>query len=174
MAVVLAVPPWPQDLVYHNFADTRAFFGIPNFWNVVSNAAFLIVGVAGLRDDPLMAAGLILTAFGSGYYHWSPSSQTFFGDRLPMTIVFMAFYAAFLDDRLNIRRARWPLVILGVASVVWWRWTDDLRPYIMVQFFPIVSLPFLLYFCPASGTSRRRSWRRATLRSTPPEWEDTP
>src|SRR5687768_7881442 len=42
------VPPIPQPLEYHKFADQRTYFGIPNFFNVVSNGAFLFVGMAGL------------------------------------------------------------------------------------------------------------------------------
>ena len=52
VAVVLAaigwlLPPIPQPLAYHNFADHRAC-GIPNFGDVVSNLGFAIVGVWGL------------------------------------------------------------------------------------------------------------------------------
>ena len=50
LAVVLAVvPPIPQDPAYHALADTRTFFGVPNFVNVISNAGFLVVGILGLR-----------------------------------------------------------------------------------------------------------------------------
>src|SRR3978361_1364001 len=44
----MIVPPIPQPLEYHQFADQRVFFGIPNFFDVVSNIAFLLVGTAGL------------------------------------------------------------------------------------------------------------------------------
>jgi hypothetical protein len=47
---LLLLPPIPQDQSYHQFADQRTVFGIPNFWNVVSNLPFLVVGAAGLRD----------------------------------------------------------------------------------------------------------------------------
>lgn len=40
--------PIPQDPAYHRFTDTREFFGIPNFWNVVSNLPFLVVGIASI------------------------------------------------------------------------------------------------------------------------------
>jgi len=48
IALMLASPPIGQDPQYHEFADQRAFFGIPNFWDVVSNIPFLLVGIAGL------------------------------------------------------------------------------------------------------------------------------
>src|SRR5687768_2251036 len=41
-------PPIPQPVEYHQFADQRSYFGVPNFFNVVSNGAFLLVGMAGL------------------------------------------------------------------------------------------------------------------------------
>src|SRR6185437_6679831 len=49
MLLIAAIaPPIPQPLEYHQFADQRDYFGIPNFFNVVSNLAFLFVGIAGL------------------------------------------------------------------------------------------------------------------------------
>lgn len=42
-------PPIPQDPHYHDFADQREFLGIPNFWNVVSNSPFVVVGLLGLH-----------------------------------------------------------------------------------------------------------------------------
>ncbi len=42
------VPPIPQPQLYHNFADQRSLSGIPNFWNVISNLPFLIIGGWGI------------------------------------------------------------------------------------------------------------------------------
>ena len=42
------ISPIEQDRAYHNFSDNRAVFGIPNFWNVISNLPFLIVGCLGM------------------------------------------------------------------------------------------------------------------------------
>jgi len=56
---------------YHQFADQRELFGIPNFWNVVSNLPFIAVGAVGLlrfhRDTTttVLFAGIFLTGFGS-------------------------------------------------------------------------------------------------------------
>lgn len=47
--IAAIVPPIPQPQAYHQFADARYFFGIPNFCDVTSGVAFLFVGVAGLR-----------------------------------------------------------------------------------------------------------------------------
>ena len=86
-AGLLLLPPIPQDQSYHQFADQRTIFGIPNFWNVVSNFPFLAVGAAGLRrfrHDPATVVfflGVFLTGIGSSYYHWDPNDGTLFWDR---------------------------------------------------------------------------------------------
>jgi hypothetical protein len=60
------LPPIPQDQAYHQLADQRAIFGIPNFWNVVSNLPFLLIGAAGLRLSGSPSARVIfLGIFGS-------------------------------------------------------------------------------------------------------------
>ena len=164
LAALWFVPPIPQDQAYHQFADQRALFGIPNFWNVVSNLPFALVGAVGLwqfRKDPatvVFFAGVFLTAFGSAYYHWAPSDGTLFWDRLPMAIAFSAVLAAAVEERIDERTGRlmlWPLVVLGVISLLVWRWTGDLRLYAWVQFFPILALPvmFLLLKPQYTGTS---------------------
>jgi hypothetical protein len=49
LVALLPLPPLLQDQAYHQFADRRELFGIPNFWNVVSNLPFVILGAVGLR-----------------------------------------------------------------------------------------------------------------------------
>ncbi len=47
------------------------------------------------------------------------------------------------EERLDLRVL--PLLLtLGVASIVWWRVTGDLRPYGFVQFFPMLVIGVLL------------------------------
>ena len=96
--------------------------------------------------------GVALTCFGSSYYHLFPSNETLFWDRLPMTFGFMALFAMVIGERLSPslgRRLLVPLVVSGVASVVYWHLSEksgqgDLRPYVLVQFFPLVAVPLLL------------------------------
>ena len=45
---LLLLPPIPQNQNYHDFADQWTFLGIPNFWNVVSNFPFVVIGAAGV------------------------------------------------------------------------------------------------------------------------------
>jgi hypothetical protein len=158
-AALAAMSPIVQDQSYHAFADARRLLGIPNFWNVVSNLPFVAVGAAGLafcrRDAAAtcLFVGILLTGFGSSYYHVAPDDSTLFWDRLPMTIVFMALLAGALGERFGEatgRRALWPLLALGGASLLWWRWTGDLRPYVWVQFYPCLVLPILYWWFPAT------------------------
>jgi len=91
--------------------------------------------------------GITLTGFGSAYYHWNPNNDTLVWDRLPMTISFMAFFAALVSERVNERvgnRLFLPLLVLGIGSVVDWHYTDDLRWYALVQFGPMLAIPVIL------------------------------
>jgi len=93
---------------------------------------------------------VVLVGLGSSYYHWDPTTDRLVWDRLPMTIAFMALFAMILTDRLQVKIFwLWPLVIAGLASVTYWWWTEqlgrgDLRPYVVVQYVPLVLMPFLL------------------------------
>ena len=97
--------PIYEDPAYHDFADQRALLGVPNAMDVLSNALFLVTGLAGLlvitrhgrrgctqrweRAAWLtLFAGVTLTGVGSAWYHVAPNNTSLFWDRLPMTIVF--------------------------------------------------------------------------------------
>lgn len=161
LAGVLLLPPIPQDQSYHQFADQRGWFGIPNFWNVASNLPFIAVGAVGLwqfRDHPatvVLFLGILLTGFGSSYYHWNPNDGTLFWDRLPITLAFMAILAITVEERVDARTGAillWPLLAIGLLSLLLWRWTDDLRLYAWVQFFPCLALPLLFLLFPPKYT----------------------
>jgi hypothetical protein len=165
MAVSLAalplLPPISQDQTYHDFADARSLLGIPNFWNVVSNLPFIAVGAVGLarcRGDAatiVIFVGIFLTGFGSFYYHWSPSDDTLFWDRLPMALAFMAILAGVIKERVSARAGAillWPLLAVGVSSLLLWRWSGDLRLYGWVQFFPCLALPLMFLLLPPTYT----------------------
>ena len=167
VATVL-IAPIAQDPNYHNFADQRRFLGIPHFCNVVSNLPLLLVGLFGMRllltrpaagdAAPLRAGylimflGIMLTGWGSGYYHLSPSNQTLVWDRLPLVVAFMAFFSIIIGENIAVtigRRMLWPLIFAGVAAVVYWNATEmrgagDLAPYALAQFLPILLIPLVL------------------------------
>lgn len=170
LVLVLSLPAIPQDLAYHELADRRVFAGIPNALDVLSNLAFLAVGLAGLRfctghDTGEMRwawmaffAGVALVGLGSAWYHWNPTNDTLVWDRLPMTVAFMAVFVALIGECLQARFARLllaPAIIVGAASVAVWAWTDDLRFYAWVQFAPLVLLPVVLALFRSRYTGRR-------------------
>ena len=175
-------PPIAQGPAYHAFADERVIGGVPNFWNVVTNLPFLLVGAFGLsriarllrpqlrREFVLFSTGVLLVAFGSSYYHLAPSNATLVWDRLPMTIGFMALFTLVVRDRLSEsvgRRALWPLIAVGASSVLYWFSTElqgqgDLRAYLVVQFLPMLLIPLILLSGAGAG-GLRASWIWATL-----------
>jgi hypothetical protein len=161
LAGLLLLPPIPQDQSYHQFADQRALLDVPNFWNVVSNLPFIVIGAVGLRrfhgnaGTFVLFAGMLLTGIGSSYYHWNPNDAALLWDRLPMTLCFMAILALTIEERVDARIGAillWPLLAIGLLSLLVWRWTDDLRLYAWVQFFPCLALPLLFVLYPPRYT----------------------
>lgn len=171
--IAFFVKPIPQPLSYHSFADHRAWLGIPNFGDVVSNLPFAIVGLWGLialwnprsikfndRRERwfylIMFASLILTAVGSGYYHLAPDNARLVWDRIPIMIVFMALLAAVIAERVTVSTGLTLLPVLeavGVASVLYWRSSElrghgDLRFYAAVQVYAILILLLALLLPP--------------------------
>lgn len=175
---VMSHSPIPQDTAYHHFADIRTVSSIPNGSNVVSNAFFFLAGIAGvyrIRNAANSQAvfrwrfffvSIALVGLGSAYYHWAPSNDSLFWDRLPMTLGFASLTVSLLAERFGERTGRtlfWPLIILSAVSVVYWWFTEkvgagDLRPYILVQYIPLVLAPMLLMFFPKESRWDRPYW----------------
>ncbi len=181
LVVALILPPLPQDPAYHDFADQRPFFGIPNFFDVFSNLPFFLVGVLGLvflwrqrtaagatafieksEQVPyaLFFLGILLTCLGSAYYHLAPDNQRLAWDRLPLSLVFIAFFSAVIAERISVKAGLillLPLAILGVNSVIYWNLSElrgmgDLRLYLAVQFGPMLVIPLIMLLFPARYT----------------------
>jgi hypothetical protein len=178
----MSINPIPQDPAYHNFADRRVILNIPNFYNVVSNIPFLIVGIMGMQlvasgraNGRLVElhvvyltffAGVLLTCFGSSYYHYHPVNQTLLWDRLPMTIAFMALFSAIVGEYISSRIALKlfvPLLVSGIASVLYWYITElydrgDLRAYALVQFLPVLLIPLILWLFNSPLNGNKYIW----------------
>lgn len=176
------VDPIPQDPQYHQFADQRVYFEIPNALNVTSNLLFALIGIVGLirlciRRSLLVIdsirvvyvtffAALVAIAPGSAYYHWMPDNQGLAWDRLPMAIAFMSFFTIILAERLSLKLAKiifLPLIITGVLSIVYWHYSElagegDLRPYGLVQFLPMLMIPMILLMFDAKFTHDHAVW----------------
>jgi hypothetical protein len=167
----------PQALSYHAFADRRAIWGIPNFFDVISGIPFVLVGLLGLYkilvngainivtensvSYTVFFAGVVLIGVGSGYYHLWPGNETLVWDRMPIAIVSMALVAIIIGEFVSRRSGSIlliPLVSIGVLSVLYWHWSEvaghgDLRPYILVQFLPVLIIPVIL-ICYSSAFTR--------------------
>ena len=157
---------------------------MPHALNVVSNLPFVLVGGWGLlflasrrsaeafREPAerwayyVFFAGIALTGVGSAYYHWHPDNPRLLWDRLPLAVAFMAFFDAIIAERVDLRaglRLLVPLALLGAGSVLYWHWTElegrgDLRPYLLVQFYPLAAVPFLLCCSPPRYTRAADVW----------------
>jgi hypothetical protein len=167
LAAVL-VPAMPQPLSYHAFADCRSFWTVPNFLNVASNLPFMIAGALGLRliwngrgrfvdsreQLPYLVffLGAMLTCFGSAYYHAAPDNARLVWDRMPMTLGFAGLVAAAVAERVDLKfglRLLWPLLALGVISVIYWYATErtgagNVVPYAAYQAWSIGIIVLLL------------------------------
>ena len=170
LVLLLLVPPFAQPDSYHQFADARGWLGIPRFGDVMSNVP---IGIAGLLGLWLMATprargvfagawikaplrvyflGVVWIAFGSAYYHWEPSTERLYWDRLPMAVGFMALVAVFATDRIDARRGALfvlpILVIFGAACTTMWLMSEragagDLGIYFLVQAVIFIYIPLI-------------------------------
>jgi Ceramidase len=164
--VVLFLAPIAQPMSFHRFANSGFVWWVPNFGNVISNLPFIVIGFYGMlvvgRSPTtryikviyfFLFAGVMLTGLGSGYFHIKPNNETLVADRIPMTVVFMSLLSATIADLISrplAVRLIFPLIVVGIFSVLWWHHTEvmqkgDLRFYLWVQFFPLLGIPVLLW-----------------------------
>lgn len=169
----LLVPQIPQWSSYHHFADQRKIAGIPNFFNVTSNFAFILVSITGFyallrhakplsRNEIclffLLFSGIFLSGIGSAFYHWSPNNDSLVWDRIPMTLVFMSLLSLTIMERIHRRLGFWlciPLLVFGIFSVWYWHYTElkglgDLRLYALAQLYTILIILLILFLFPGS------------------------
>lgn len=137
---------------YFNFADQRYMLGVPNAFDVLTNLLFISVGASGLywifKNKTLegsfyfyvglwLSLSILLTGFGSAYFHWTPQPDTLTWDRFPMTLAFAGLCSLIAGDRFG-KNMGWSLFIillpLGPICVFAYKanfWT--LRPYAALQ-----------------------------------------
>ena len=163
-------PRMPIGPGYHDFADKRTSFGIPNTQDVLSNIPFFLVGIWGFlwlnakkgrsafldgrERMPYLVffAGVTLTGAGSFWYHMAPSDDRLPSDLLPMTCSFTSILVVTFMERVNLRAgffALVPALLLGILSVVYWMITTslgdgDYKFYLFVQFFSPVLLALII------------------------------
>jgi hypothetical protein len=172
------LPPMPQPAEYHQFVDRRACGWLPNCLDAGSNLLFIVSGATGLlylwrqRHRRLFEqhgealpywiffAGIVSIGFGSGYYHLDPDNHGLMLDRLAMMLAFMAWFAAIVCERAGVSHGLRLLPLLlaaGIGSVLYWGWTEaqgagDLRPYLLMQAWPMLSIVALAWLYPPRYT----------------------
>jgi hypothetical protein len=164
------LPPIPQPLQYHDFADRRACFGVANCLDSASNALFALAGLAGLlflssgagrrafidaREAlpyRLFFLAAILVGLGSGYYHLAPDNGRLVWDRMAVSLALMSLFSAMLCERVSLTAGLRLLPLLlaaGPGSAIYWGWSEmrgngDLRAYGLMQLYPMLLIPLLL------------------------------
>ena len=141
-APALPASAWPIP----HYVDSRNWLGLPNAGDVLSNLAFLAMGVWGLtlmraRDDaPVGArcffAGLILTCAGSCFYHLDPDvPERLVADRLGMAVAFAGFLGIAASERVSVRAGQAVMLLMIVAGpLAAWVARENLTPWVVVQF----------------------------------------
>ncbi len=150
------LPPFGQPQSFHDYADQRVWLGLPHAADVLSNLPFLVVGAFGLYfvsagwrstnraafsdrraawPYALLFTGIVLTAFGSAWYHAQPNDATLLWDRLPMAFGFAGLVAGTLMDRAPKRTSQWLLAFaaVGAGTVLYWHASGNLVPYLVMQ-----------------------------------------
>ena len=167
-----ALPFVAQDQSYHQFADRRIFFGLPNTLDSLSNLAF--IGFAGwglvwqrcgrLRFTPvvlnrmatLFFVGFLATGMGSFWYHRAPDDAGLALDRLGMVIAFAGVLGMAAAHRVS-ARAGLALGLLALAlgplSVGWWQTSGNVAPYALMQFGGIALVVWLMFQPTATRTA---------------------
>ncbi|QAU33027.1 hypothetical protein [Janthinobacterium sp. 17J80-10] len=176
--IALAYGPVAQLTNYHDFADQHTLFGIAHGADVLSNLGFALVALwgwrrlaparkhpgiaAGWAGYALFLAGLLLTAFGSTWYHLDPDNARLVWDRLPITLACGGLLAGVWGDARQRSSAALAagLALAGMASVAWWYFTElagsgDLRAYLLLQILPILLIPLLQWI---HGTPPAERW----------------
>jgi hypothetical protein len=158
-AAMVLMPPMPTPAQLVVYADRREFFGVPNFFDVVSNLPFVLIGAWGLHavarqsgkafgtaaekwPYDLFFASVVLAGIGSAYYHLAPDAARLVWDRLPIAVGMMALLSAVIAERIALRAGLYllaPLALAGAAAVLYWRWTllrgsENVLPYAVVQY----------------------------------------
>jgi len=160
LAPALPASAWPIP----HYVDTRAWLGLHNAGDVLSNLAFFAMGVWGLarlrsrNDAPAgtrwFFAGLILTCVGSSFYHLDPDApQRLVADRLGMAVAFAGFLGIAASERISTRAGEAVVVLMTVAGLLAaWVARENLTPWAVVQYGGMAAAVGLALTRPLSGT----------------------
>jgi thiamine transporter ThiT len=135
----------------HPFIDARVLWGIPNALDVLSNLAFIPMGLWGLwslhrapdvqratrQSASVFFIGLLLTCLSSSAYHWAPSVWGLALDRAGMAVAFAGVLGLAVAERVSLRAAPWVWGSVGVAgllAILLNYTTGAIAPWAIVQF----------------------------------------
>jgi hypothetical protein len=152
----IVLSPHGHDHLYahgHPFVDARVWLGIPNAFDVLSNAPLGLAGLwglatlkwstpSGLRASTHLVLrvffwGLLCTAAGSAIYHWAPDAPGLVLDRLGMAVTFAGALGLSMAERVGARIARHAMLavwVLGGLSAVMPLAHGNVLPWAVVQF----------------------------------------
>jgi len=167
LALAVFGPPLSQAAHYHEFADTRTLGGVPYALDVLSVLPFAMAGVIGLyclwavpprtlsnvqRAMAIMFfAGLLLTAAGSGWYHWQPDDAGLVVDRSGMAVAFAGLLGLAAACRVSERAGAalgLALLLLAPFSIRSWSSNGNLLPWVVLQTGGIALLLWLAWLRP--------------------------
>tara|TARA_B100001123_G_scaffold444251_1_gene592571 strand:- start:1775 stop:2422 length:648 start_codon:yes stop_codon:yes gene_type:complete len=129
---------------YHDFVDKRSFLEIPNFLDVISNLAILLPVLYLLQTrkkksllSNLLILHISLLAITSGYYHLNPSDKTVFWDIMSIATGSMIVLLIIINTTTEYNLL---LYIFAVFSIIYWKYTGDLRLYLLIY----IGVPFYI------------------------------
>jgi len=80
--------------------------------------------------------GLLVTAAGSGYYHWQPDNDGLAWDRLGMVVAFAGLLGMAVADRISLRAGVVTVaatLLAGPVAVLVWYQSGNLLPWVVLQ-----------------------------------------
>ncbi|EAQ96675.1 hypothetical protein KT71_06609 [Congregibacter litoralis KT71] len=167
--VISAIKPLPQPADYHQLADQRTIFGVPNAIDVFTNFPYVVVSIVALfcvtrlyRESREVLAAFIFGCFflstasvsiTSSLYHLAPNNVSLVGDRL--SIVFSATFLVGVAC-LKVFGSRETLRVVaisgiyGVSSMLYWCLTsgsrlENILYYVAFQIFVVCFVAFCCF-----------------------------
>jgi hypothetical protein len=161
----------------HDYADQRAWLGLPCALDVLSNLPFALFGLWGLRVlgrvlaavldrtqralAALFFVGLVLTAFASGWYHGRADDAGLFIDRLGMSFAFAGLLGLAVAGHISARAGAGlaPVVLFWGVLGAWVCWKlGNLLPWALLQGAGLVLLLVLSVGRQRAGGLAARWW----------------